>query len=93
MKKAAVLFAMSFGLGSAQLVLADQGDPIAGKQLHDEANCLRCHAEQPYNPKKTDTFEKLVNAVNFCNINLNTGWFDDEVLDVAAYLNQEYYKH
>lgn len=68
------------------------GDPSAGKALHDEANCLRCHTAQPYNPAKTNTYEKLVSAVSFCNNNLNTGWFDDEVEDVASYLNQEYYK-
>jgi hypothetical protein len=53
---------------------------------------MRCHAAQPYNPTKTDTYEKLVKAVSFCNTNLNTGWFDDEVEQVAAYLNDAFYK-
>lgn len=92
MKKLALVAGASFALLSTNPILASTGDPVAGKALHDEANCLRCHAAQPYDPNKSDTFAKLVNAVSFCNVNLNTGWFDDEVEDVAAFLNQEYYK-
>ena len=90
MKKLALLIATSLTLLTTNTAFA--GNPIAGKAMHDEANCMRCHTDQPYNPAKTNTYKKLVAAVNFCNVNLNIGWFDDEVEDVVAYLNKEYYK-
>jgi mono/diheme cytochrome c family protein len=91
MKKVIAIVGSSLTLLFSSTTFA-AGNPEAGKALHNDANCLQCHAAQPYNPKKTNTFEKLVKAVEFCNVNLNTGWFEDEVLDVAAYLNKEYYK-
>jgi hypothetical protein len=64
-----------------------------GKVLHDNANCMKCHASKPYNPQKTPTWDRLVKAVTFCNNNLNTGYFDDEILELSDYLNETYYKH
>lgn len=90
MKPLAMLLTGSVFFISSNLALA--GNPENGKTLHTDANCMKCHAEKPYNPQKTNSYEKLVKAVNFCNTNLNTGWFDDEVEDVAAFLNQEFYK-
>ncbi len=90
MKKTALLLSTSIAVFSSNIFAA--GDPVAGKALHDEANCLSCHTKKPYDPAKTNTYEKLVKAVNFCNVNLNTGWFDDEVEHVVAFLNKEYYK-
>ncbi|CAN8139871.1 hypothetical protein J3998_03450 [Thiomicrorhabdus sp. 6S2-11] len=66
---------------------------MPGKVLHDDANCMKCHTDNPYSTKKTPTYPKLVKAVQFCNDNLNAGWFEDEVEQVADYLNQTYYKH
>lgn len=64
-----------------------------GKALHESADCMKCHAAKPYNPQKTDSWPKLVKAVNFCNNNLNAGLFDDEVEQLADYLNETYYHH
>ena len=64
-----------------------------GKVLHDDANCMKCHTSKPYDPVKTDSWPKLVKTVQFCNDNLNTGMFEDEVEQLADYLNQTYYKH
>jgi len=93
MKRTLTLLAASLVLASASQIKAQNGDPIAGESLHKEANCLSCHTANPYSTAKTPNFERLVAAVSFCNTNLNTGWFDDEVLDVATYLNQKYYKY
>lgn len=90
MKKTAFVISTSIAVFSSSIFAA--GDSVAGKALHDEANCLSCHTTKPYDPAKTNTYEKLVKAVNFCNVNLNTGWFDDEVEHVVAFLNKEYYK-
>lgn len=64
-----------------------------GKVLHDDANCLKCHTSKPYDPSKTDSWPKLVKTVQFCNNNLNVGLFEDEVEQLADYLNQKYYNH
>ena len=81
------------GLSTILMSSAFANDEMPGKALHDEANCLKCHASKPYNPAKTNTFPKLVKAVSFCNDNLNSGWFEDEVNHVAEYLNATYYHH
>lgn len=92
MKKA--LLAVSCGIVFSSSVFA--GSPHPGFEFHEEANCIKCHSAEsknPYNRNKSDSFPKLVKAVQFCNDNLNAGWFEDEVEMVADYLNQEYYYH
>lgn len=93
MKRALTIIGASVLLASTSQLHAQSGDPRAGESLHKEANCLSCHAANPYSTAKTPSFERLIAAVNFCNVNLNTGWFEDEVLDVATYLNEKYYKY
>lgn len=75
----------SFFIGTAQ------ANDMPGKALFDEANCMKCHAAKPFQPDKTNTYPKLIKMVDFCNNNLNSGWFDDEIEMVADYLNKEYY--
>ena len=77
-----------------------KADAVAGKTLH-EKNCISCHASsfggdgsaiytREYNKIKTS--KGLVAQVRNCNTMLGLKWFDDEELNVAAYLNQTYYK-
>ncbi|MBD3755771.1 MAG: hypothetical protein IE937_09035 [Gammaproteobacteria bacterium] len=66
-------------------------EPHPGKVLHDKAQCMSCHTAKPYNPQKTNSYPKLVKAVQFCNDNLNAGMWEEEVEQLADYLNQEYY--
>ena len=68
-------------------------EPHPGKVLHESADCMKCHTSKPYDAQKTPTYEKMVKMGGFCNGNLNTGMFEDEVAQLADYLNQEYYKH
>ncbi len=75
-------------------VMAEDVHP--GKVLHDDANCMRCHADLGYNQpdlkKMAPTDIKgLQKAVSFCDNNLSIGWFDDEKQDVVDYLNKTYY--
>lgn len=83
-------------------------DPDSGKELFHEvelervirgveytdADCYTCHEASYF--KRTDraatTWPKLKAWVEGCNTNLDVGWFPDEVEDVAAYMNQEFYK-
>ena len=64
-----------------------------GAALHEAGNCMSCHTAKPYDPQKTETFPKLVKTVQFCNDNLNTGMFEDEIAQLADYLNETYYHH
>lgn len=63
-----------------------------GKELHD-AHCVGCHDSQLYTRKNRmiSSYESLKTHVQRCATNLNKQWFEDEVADVAAYLNTEFY--
>ncbi len=95
MKKLLTITSLAIGLSAAvsQSAMAGAGEEHPGKAFHDQANCMKCHAAKPYNPNKSNTYPKLVKAVQFCNDNLNAGFFEDEVEQLADYLNQEYYHH
>ncbi len=76
------------GLGSP----AHAGDPALGEKLHQE-NCVSCHGTEVYtrDDRMVGSMSSLITQVNRCNVNLGTGWFDDEVEAVAAYLGENYY--
>ena len=63
-----------------------------GNDLHFE-HCTGCHQEEVYTraDRKVGNLEHLGRQVRFCKDNLGITWFDDEVEDVIAYLNQAYY--
>ncbi|GKT12346.1 MAG: hypothetical protein ISEC1_P1324 [Thiomicrorhabdus sp.] len=83
----------SLSLAGSILLLSQPvlAEPHPGQELHESSNCLKCHADKPYNPDKTTSFEMLVKRVQYCNDNLNTGLFEDEVEELADYLNETYY--
>jgi cytochrome c len=77
-----------------------QGDPKAGKALHDKA-CISCHVNlfggdgsKMYTraDRKTKTAQQLAARISGCNANTGAGWFPEDEAHVAAYLNQQYYK-
>ena len=80
--------------------LFPKADIKAGKALVD-AHCIDCHASKyggdgsaiytrEYNKVKTS--KGLIAQVRNCNTMLGLKWFEDEEINVAAYLNQTYYK-
>ncbi|MHB8849231.1 MAG: c-type cytochrome [Burkholderiales bacterium] len=94
---ALVLFGIA---GTAVAAPFDKGDPKVGKSLLDKS-CINCHAAKfggdgssiytrpnriVHNPAQ------LAARITACNVNTGTGWFPEEETDVAAYLNQKYYK-
>ena len=84
-----------------QFNLASAADIDNGEQLHAE-NCVTCHhpkAEGDHSHlytrkenRKANDLAGIASMVRMCDANLNTGWFDDEIENVTAYLNQTYYK-
>jgi mono/diheme cytochrome c family protein len=75
-------------------------DAIAGKALV-EKNCISCHASSfggdgssiyTREYRKVKTAKGLMAQVRNCNTMLDLKLFEDEELNVAAYLNKTYYK-
>lgn len=64
-----------------------------GKALHDE-NCMRCHNESLYTSEhsKMMNYENLHQRIIQCELMAELAWFEEEIDDVTAYLNQEFYK-
>jgi len=65
-----------------------------GKKLFTASKCNQCHNTEVYTRKdrKIKDLKSLEIQVRRCDSNLNTNWFDDEIIDVTAHLNKEYYK-
>ncbi|MEZ5673601.1 MAG: cytochrome c [Thiotrichaceae bacterium] len=76
----------------------DKAD-VSSSKLH-EANCISCHATM-FDGKATEIYtrkdrkvknlEGLKARVQMCATNLNLQWFDEDVDEVANYLNSEFY--
>jgi hypothetical protein len=63
-----------------------------GKLLHDE-NCLRCHDESKYTreDRMIKNFQQLHERIRQCELMAELTWFDEEIDDVVAYLNDQFY--
>jgi len=70
------------------------GDADNGKKLFAASECLSCHGTDVFTApdRKVIDLKALDTQVRLCDSNLNTNWFDTEIHDVVAYLNQQYYK-
>ncbi len=78
---------------AAKSQLATTIDAHPGKLLHD-ANCISCHDASVYtrSDHKVMNFDQLSAQVRRCDANLGTGLFDEEMDQVAQYLNKAYYQ-
>ena len=81
------------GLLISSAALAN-GNAANGKVLFTESKCGTCHGNEIYTSKdrKVKNIKELEAAVRLNDSKLNTNWFDEDVKDVTAYLNQQYYK-
>lgn len=79
--------------------LFKHADIAAGKKLL-EAHCIQCHASSyggdgseiyTRELRKIKTPSGLVAQVRNCNTMLDLKWFEEDEINVAAYLNQQYY--
>lgn len=76
-----------------------QGDPKIGKTLV-EKSCTACHVSMfggdgskiyTRPNRKIKTAQQLIARMRLCNTNAGAGWFPEEEMHAAAYLNQAYY--
>jgi len=83
------LFLLLFFLSEAT---AADPDIKKGKALLEE-NCYGCHGEDVYVREKriVTSYPKLLKRVQFCSLQRNLTWFDEDIENVAAYLNTEFY--
>lgn len=78
-----------------------QGDAQKGEKLMQESRCNACHVKlvggdgtaiYTRADRKVRTPAGLLSQVRTCNTMLGTNWFPEDEENVAAYLNQVYYK-
>jgi mono/diheme cytochrome c family protein len=76
-------------------------DASAGKTLVNQ-HCISCHAASfggdgsgiyTRELRKVKNAKALTAQVRNCNTMLGLKWFEDEELNVAKYLNQQYYQY
>lgn len=101
MKTIATLFAAALLANAAHA--ADpwgDADPKAGKVKHEE-KCVACHVRlyggdgskmYTRDGRLLSTKLDILQRTAACNSQVKAGWFPDEEAEVAAYLNQTYYK-
>ncbi len=74
------------------LVTHAAGDPVRGEKLH--ADCLGCHGTALYVPTraKIKTPAALKKEVERWNDRMNPKFSKQEIEDLVAYLNRDFYK-
>lgn len=82
------------------LTAAAAGAPKLGQPLHDK-QCIACHAKKfggdgskmyTRTDHKIGTLSALQQRVAMCSAQTNAGWFPEDEENVAAWLNQQFYK-
>lgn len=83
-----IVIATSLG-ASAQAA----GNADNGKTLHDK-NCSGCHKSEVYTrpDHKVKSLTALNDRIKFCESANKLAWTDQNIQDVAAYLDREFYK-
>ena len=96
----AVLLTLAAGAQAQQHPLFKDADLQAGEKLIAENQCNECHTRRVggdgssiYNPKgRINTAGALRGMVEYCNTELNLGFFPEDTNAVAAVLNKRHYK-
>jgi cytochrome c2 len=87
--------------GAAMANPFPKSDPQKGEKLVNESKCNACHVSKVGGDgtaiftrpdRKVKSATGLLSQVRTCNTMLGTGWFPEDEENVAAYLNQAYYK-
>jgi cytochrome c peroxidase len=99
MKKFFAIFLLLCGTAQAES-FAD-GQPEAGKKLFDQYQCNRCHngkmggdgnAIFTRSNRKVNDPQQLAAQILVCARNVRANFSTQEKLDLAAYLNKNFYK-
>lgn len=71
---------------------AAAADIQVGRALHDK-HCMQCHDSAVYTreDRRVNSMAGLKKQVQRCELSLGLKWFDDDIENVALYLNQTYY--
>jgi mono/diheme cytochrome c family protein len=78
-----------------------EADLANGRELHHSKRCVACHTEKTQrdeafiyqrDDRKVRTLFDLRRYVSLCNMELKLELFPEDERDVAAYLNQQFYK-
>ena len=72
---------------------AGAADIEAGKQLV-ATHCYKCHGTEVYTraDRRVTTLPQLHSQVRRCELSLGLTWFDQDIENVADYLNKEFYR-
>lgn len=96
-----VLVLNTVSMAHAQERLFKNADIAAGKTLHSENNCSTCHQQRTGKnekefytrlDRKVTTQEKLISQIAYCSSQLSLSFFPEDELNIAAFLNNAYYK-
>ena len=73
--------------------MAQAEDISKGETLY-QANCVSCHTDSVMTrpDRKVNNLKQLNGQVRRCEQALNLAWFDEDINQVADYLNKNYYK-
>lgn len=98
----ALALTLSLAAAAAQAAAGDPaGAPSAAPATQDgkakalvENNCIKCHGSEVYTrpDRKVTSRDGLDRQVRRCETALELTWFDEDIADVAGYLNQHYYR-
>lgn len=86
---------------TAQAAPFAKGDANAGKQTFDQHKCNSCHASKfggdgstifTRKERKVTSPAALATQIRNCSTNLGLMLFEDDEENLAAYLNQNFYK-
>ena len=78
-----------------------KADPGAGRNLLEEANCNACHVKRMGGDgsrmytrpdRRVSDAQGLLKMVQFCVDRTGAAVFPEDVVHMAAYLNQQFYK-
>ena len=74
-------------------VQAADFDLKSGKALVDQ-NCYECHKNEVYtrSDRRVTSRKALSTQVQRCELALGLKWFDEDIENVAEYLNQQFYR-
>jgi mono/diheme cytochrome c family protein len=86
------ILALGIVLCAASLPSA-AGDSGNAADLYRQ-HCVGCHGSEVYTrgDRKVASLEGLHRQVQRCELALGLKWFDEEIADMAAYLNEHYYR-